>query len=198
MAVKSAGHFIQLIKAELKSNQRLKYFLGFVNTLGVSVTLLPFIILYAKENLFTSSDDTGTFLIFKIAGSVLTGFILFFLSSFYKYRYLLYGGAVLAFVLPLLVIVAPDPSSFPMVFLFGGVVYTAYSISMNGVLLEVSSTENRTLYTGIAGAGNLLPALFPLLGGWMIKAFGYQLFFLVYMAIILSSLFFIYKINCKK
>jgi MFS family permease len=69
---------------------------------------------------------------------------------------------------------------------------------MNGVLLEVSGTENRTLYTGIAGAGNILPALFPLLGGWIIKQFGFQPFFILYMVVILFSFYFIYNLKCKK
>ena len=73
-----------------------------------------------------------------------------------------------------------------------------YSISMNGVLLEISGTENRTLYTGIAGTGNIIPALFPLLGGWIIERAGFQLFFILFMFIILLSLFFIYKLNCRK
>jgi len=69
---------------------------------------------------------------------------------------------------------------------------------MNGVLLEISGTKNRTLYTGIAGAGSILPTLFPLGGGWMIKHFGFLPFFALFMLLVLSSLFFIYKLNCKK
>ena len=198
MAVKNPKHFFQLIKTELKQNQKLKYFLGFINTMGISIALLPFVMLYAKEFYHTESNDTGLFLLYKIIGSVSAGFVLFFLAGRYKYRYLLYGSAVLAFSLPLLILFSSDIRSFIIIFLIGGVIFTAYSISMNGVLLEVSGTENRTLYTGIAGAGNILPALFPLLGGWIIKQFGFQPFFILFMLIILSSLFFIYKINCKK
>jgi MFS family permease len=69
---------------------------------------------------------------------------------------------------------------------------------MNGVLLEISANENRTLYTGIAGAGNILPALFPLIGGWIIKFYSFLPFFILFSLVILSSLFFIYKINCSK
>jgi MFS family permease len=198
MAVKNPKHFFQLIFAELKHNKKLKYFLGFVNTMGVSITLLPFIILYAKEFYQTEGASTGLYLFYKIVGSVVTGFSLFFFAGRYKYRYLLYGGALLAFVLPLIVLFVPGIPFIALVFFIGGVVFTSYSISMNGVLLEVSQTENRTLYTGIAGAGNIIPALFPLLGGWIIKYFGFQPFFIVFMAIMLASLFFIYKLNCTK
>lgn len=198
MLVKNPGHFFQLIKTELKQNQKLKYFLGFINTMGISISLLPFVILYAKEFYNTQSTDTGLFLLYKIIGSISVGFILFFLAGKYKYRYLLYGGAILAFILPLFILLSSEAPSFIIIFLIGGVIFTTYSISMNGVLLEVSGTENRTLYTGIAGGGNILPALFPLLGGWIIKQFGFQPFFILFMVIIFSSLFFIYKINCKK
>jgi MFS family permease len=197
MAVKSPRHFFSLVKNELQLNKKLKYFLGFINTLGISIALLPFVILYAKE-FYTESANTGLFLLYKIVGSVLTGFVLFFLAGRYKYRYLLYGGAMLAFVLPLIIILAPGMPPFVLLFFIGGMIFTSYTISMNGVLLEVSVTENRALYTGIAGVGNIIPALFPLAGGWIIKQFGFQPFFILYMLIVLSSLFFIYKINCKK
>ena len=198
MAVKSPKHFFNLIKTELKHNEKLKYFLGFINTMGVSISLLPFIILYAKEFYNTQSADTGLFLLYKITGSVVTGFILFFVAGKYKYRHLLYGSATLAFTLPLFILFASGIPSFAIIFFIGGVIFTAYSISMNGVLLEVSEIENRTLYAGMVGAGNILPAFFPLLGGWIIKQFGFQPFFILFMAMILSSLFFIYKTNCKK
>jgi MFS family permease len=69
---------------------------------------------------------------------------------------------------------------------------------MNGVLLEVSGHENRALYAGFAGAGNILPAVFPLVAGLIIDTFGYRVFFSIFIIIILSSIFFIKKINCKK
>jgi hypothetical protein len=198
LTVRNPKHFLQLIKTELKQNPKLKYFLGFINTMGVSITLLPFVILYGKEIYHTQSATTGWFLLVKIIGSVLTAFILFLLAGKYKYRNLLYGGAILAFLLPLFMLLPFRVPSLAVIFFIGGIVFTAYSISMNGVLLEISGTKNRTLYTGIAGAGSILPTLFPLGGGWMIKHFGFLPFFALFMLLVLSSLFFIYKLNCKK
>jgi len=198
LTVRSPRHFIQFIKAELRQNPKLKYFLGFINTMGVSITLLPFIILYGKEMYGTQSATTGWFLLVKITGSVMAAFILFLLAGKYRYRSLLYGGALLAFLLPLITLLPFRVPALAVIFFIGGIVYTAYSISMNGVLLEISGTKNRTLYTGIAGAGSILPTLFPLGGGWMIKHFGFLPFFGLFMLLVLSSLFFIYKLNCKK
>lgn len=196
MIVKSPGHFLHMVKKEILQNRKLGYFLGFINTMGISITLLPFVILYAKEFYQTESADTGFFLLYKVIGSVVAALGLFIYAGKYKYRYLLYGSAALAFLLPLFMMFSL--SLFAVIFIIGGIIFTAYSISMNGVLLEISGTENRALYTGIAGAGSIIPAIFPLVGGWIISQFGYQPFFILFMAIILSSLYFIYKINCKK
>ncbi|RLD91451.1 MAG: MFS transporter, partial [Bacteroidetes bacterium] len=104
----------------------------------------------------------------------------------------------LAFVLPLFLLFSSGLPPFSVIFVVGGIILAAYGITMNGVLLEVSGTSNRALYTGIAGAGNILPALFPLLGGWIIKEFGFQPFFILFMVIVATAIFFIYKIDCRK
>ena len=85
-----------------------------------------------------------------------------------------------------------------VVFFLGGIIFATYTISLNGVLLEVSGTSNRALYTGIAGAGNILPAMFPLLGGWIIKQFGFLPYFVLFMVVILFSFYFIHRLHCKK
>jgi len=100
--------------------------------------------------------------------------------------------------MPLLLFIPFDMPALISIFVVGGSVFAAYSISMNGVLLEISGTANRALYTGIAGAGNILPAIFPLLGGWLIKQYGFAPFFILYSLVILSSLYFISKLKCKK
>jgi MFS family permease len=197
LTVKSPGHFVRLIKSELNENHQLGYFLGFINTMGISIGLLPFVVLYAKENFDTTSSDTAGFLLFKVIGSVFIGLLLFVFARKFRYRNLLFMNVALAFVLPLFLLLASDTPPLNLVFFIGGIIFATYSISMNGVLLEVSGTTNRALYTGIAGAGNILPALFPLLGGWMIMQFGYPAFFILYMATILSSLYFIIKLKCR-
>ena len=198
MAVRNPGHFFSLIKSEWTRNRKLGYFLGFINTMGISITLLLFIMLYAKELYHTQSHETGLFLLYKVIGSVSIGFLLFILSRRYKYRYLLYGNVLLVIAIILVLLLSSAMPPFGFIFLTGGIIFSIYTISMNGVLLEVSGTDNRAFYTGIAGAGNVLPALFPILGGWIIERFGFHLFFVLFAFSVLFSLFFIYKLNCKK
>lgn len=197
MQVKSPVHFFQLIRIELKHNKRLRYFLGFVNTQGISIAFLPFIILYAKQHFELQSSDTGNFLLFKVIGSVVTGLLLFALKGKYKYSHLLYVNVLTSVLLALLVLFSDGIPPFLLIFFMGGIIFATYTITMNGVLLEVSSTSNRALYTGITGAGNIFPALFPLLGGWIITQFGFTSFFVLFIVVIISSLFFIYNLKCK-
>ena len=198
MTVRSIGHFRSLIRTELNGNNRLGYFLGWINTMGISITLLPFVMLYAKQMFHTGSQDTGLFLLYKVIGSVSIGFLLFALARKFRCRYLLYGNAALVLGVILVILLPAGMPPFRLIFLLGGIVYAVYSISMNGVLLEISGNDTRVLYTGIAGAGNILPAVFPMLGGWIIERFGYQPFFILISLMILSSLFFSYKLNCRR
>lgn len=110
---------------------------------------------------------------------------------------MLYFTSLLALIIPVYVMLEPGSSLFALSFLAGGIVFTLHNISINGVLLEVSNNENRALYTGLSGAGNILPAVFPLLGGWIIQQFGFPLFFGLFMAITASSLYFIYRLQCR-
>jgi len=198
MFIKNMWHFRSLMKAELRSNKRLVYFLGWVNTMGISITLLPFVMLYAKELFHTQSHETGLFLFYKVVGNVGIGVLLFVFSRKFKYRYLLYGNILVVLSIPMILLFSPAMPPFRIIFLIGGIVFAAYIISMNGVLLEISGNETRALYTGISGAGNILPVLFPMLSGWIIERFGFQSFFILFIFMILSSLFFVYKLDCRK
>jgi len=198
LPIRNFGEFLKIMGTELKNNPRLGYFLGFVNTQGVVISFLPFIILYAKEYFQLDSSGIGNLLIFKISGSVVISIIIFVFSKRIKYRNILYLNTLLAISLPLLIMLPKGPPPFFLIFLIGGVVFALYSISMNGVLLEISGNHNRAIYAGFSGAGNIIPALFPLLGGWLIKTVSFESFFILFIVIVVSSIFFIYKIRCTK
>jgi MFS family permease len=159
---------------------------------------MPFLILYAKKIFAAGSRDIGNFLILKVIGGVLIGSLIFYYSQKIKYRHMLYITSIIAILIPLFILMIPGSMLFPYVFLFGGVAFTIHSISMSGILLEVTTNENRTLYTGLSGAGAIFPTIFPFIGGWIINEFGFNLFFALFIAVILLSFYFIYKIDCKK
>ena len=196
--IASWKHFIVFFRAELKENKRLKYFLAYINTQGIIVSLMPFLLLYAKQNFDGGVSQTGQFLLFKVLGTVSAGLIIFLFKDHIRYRNLLNVNVLLAITAPILILLFADDLPISAYFMLGGIVYSVYSVSMNGVLLEVSGNENRTLYTGIAGAGSIFPAIFPLLGGFIINRFGFNAFFILFIVVVTSSLYFIYKLDCKK
>ncbi len=198
MKISGIKAFFNVLKTELKENKKLGYFLGYINTQGVAISFLPFIILYAKETFNTQSSDTGIFLIYKVIGVVLVSVLVLLGAKKVKYNLLLFSNVILSLSLVTLALFIKDAASIKYIFILGGIVFSLFSMSMNGLLLEVSGNENRALYTGFAGAGNILPAIFPLIGGSIISAFGFQAFFILFMIIIASAAFFIYKIDCKK
>ena len=196
--IKGLVKFIQIITHEMRLNKKLKNYVFLINTQGVSLVLMPFLILYAKKNLSAGSQEIGNFLLLKVIGGVLAGSILFYYSKKVKYQYMLYVTSIITILIPLSILILPGSILFPYIFLAGGIVFAIHTISTEGVLLEVTNNENRALYTGLSGAGNILPVVFPLLSGWIITEFGFRLFFILFMLIIFLSFYFIYKLDCKK
>jgi MFS family permease len=196
--IKGFPDFIRILKSELKQNNKLGYFLGFINTQGIIISFLPFVMLYAREELNAQTSDTGSFLLFKVFGLVSISMLVFFVSKRIKYNPLLYLNVILSVFIIIVTMYIRNGSDIMYVFILGGIAYSLYSITMNGLLLEVSGRENRALYTGFAGAGNILPAIFPLISGWIIYQFGFHFFFIAFLLIILISVFFIRKIDCRK
>jgi len=191
-------NYFRVIREEIRTNKKFANYLMLVNTQGIVLALMPFLILFAKENFSAGNEAVRTFLIFKVTGGVIIGSFLFYYARRLRYQNLLYLTSFLAFLVPVYVLIIPSFNIYFLSFLGTGFAYTLHKVAIEGVLLEVSNSKNRALYTGLSGAGSILPAVFPLLGGWLIDQFGFPLFFGLFMGIMLSSVYFIYKLNCKK
>ena len=191
--------FMRVIKREVRENRQLRNYLLIISTLGDALGIMAFLVLYAKENFPSMYDmQVGRMLILKIIGAVITGSALFYFSKRFRYGILLYITAGLALSIPLLVIFSASYTLFLFTFFIGGVLSAVYIVSMDGILLEISTMKNRAIYAGAAGAGSIIPASFSMFSGWLIHAHGFNAFFMLFMAIILCSLVFIKKLNCRK
>jgi len=91
--------FLHTITHEIRTNKKFKTYLYFVNTQGISIALMPFLILYAKENISAESHDIGNFLLLKVIGSVLTGSLLLYFSKKAKYRHMMVTTSVVAILI---------------------------------------------------------------------------------------------------
>lgn len=184
---------------ELKASKRLQFYLVSINTLGLGYGILPFVLLYARDFREISAPFVGNLLIAKTLGLIITGLFLYFRSQKVKYHQMMLSMVLLGTAFPAFAWAFPAYQiAFLLSFFAGGMFLSLYQIIISGVLLEISSIHNRSIYTGIAGAGSILPVLFPLFGGALIQLTGFHVFFGLYSILILISFIFIQKLNCKK
>ena len=190
--------FFKMIPQEISQNSNLKNYLFIINFLGLGFSLIPFMILYAKQNFELSATLIGNILLFKIVGMLITSLILYKRSKQFEYKKLLFFSLAFGMSLPILsLIFSNNYLMYQLIFVLSGVFITAFGIARNGILIEISSNENRAIYTGISGAGSILPTIFPLIAGILISVWGYYATFIVVSIIVSFSFVFIRKINCR-
>jgi len=175
-----------------------KHYLFIINTLGIGVSIIPFIILLAKEGIGLSFDKIGNFIIFQTIGMMIGSLTLFALAKKFNYRSVLFFDLALGAFIPIVALLLRNsPDYFDYIFLLTGIFASTYKVSVSGMLIEISNNENRTQYAGISGAGNLLPMIFPIIVGIFIKFVGYEIVFTTVTIIILLSFYSIRKLKCK-
>ena len=87
--------------------------------------------------------------------------------------------------------------AYQLMFILTGVFVTSFRIAKSGILVEISNNDNRATYTGISGAGSVLPAVFPPVAGVLISVIGCNATFVMVSGIVTASFVFIRKLNCK-
>jgi len=190
--------FIKKIPADIKKDNNLKNYLLMINSLGLGISILPFLILFAKDNFELSFALIGNLLLFRTIGMLTASLIFYKISHLLNYRKLLIYNLFLGASLPIIALLLRDePSLYQYLFILSGMFVAMYRIGDAGVLMEISTNENRVLYTGIAGAGTILTTIFPLIAGWLITTLGYVPVFVAISGLVLVSFFFVRKLDCS-
>ncbi len=196
---RSLSEFFKLIPSEIRKNQNLKYYLLIINTLGLGIGFMPFLILFAKDNFDLSYQFIGNILLFRITGTLLSSFIFYRLSKSINYKTLLIVAIIIGSIIPVLALLLSDNQFYyQFIFILSGIFVSLFKISNSGILLDISTNENRTVYAGISGAGKIFSTIFPLLAGLLIYYINFKIVFIIVSVIILLSYFFVIKLNCKK
>ncbi len=194
---KSFIRLLASIPGEIKANKNLKYYLLIINSLGLALGLLPFTILFAKVQFGLGYEMIGNFLLLRTIGMLTTGLILYRFSGKFNYKSLLIFSLISASLIPLsCILFRHHQAAYQMIFILAGVFAASYRMAINGLLLEISSNENRVYYAGISGAGYILTAIFSTLAGLMIPIIGFQVLFIVVMILVLASYIFIRGLHC--
>lgn len=190
--------FLKLIPGEIKQNQNLKFYLLIINSLGLGLSLLPFLIMFAKTNFGLTDKMVGNFLVFRVSGMLVASLLLFRFEKKINYKLILRISIVLGALLPVTsLLLHNSPFAYRFLFFFAGIFVAGYKIALDGILIEISHEENRATYAGIAGAGNILTIVFPLVAGVLIAAIGYTAVFVTLGMLVLSSFFFTLKLDCS-
>ncbi len=190
-------NFFSQMPKEIKLNKNLKNYLFIINMLGIGVSLLPFVILLAKDSGSISLESIGSFIIFSTLGMAIGRISLIYKAKSFKYKNVLLFNVFLGSALPIIALALQNNAVlFPGIFLLAGVFVSTYKVAMNGILIEISNDENRTLYAGISGAGNILTSIFPIIAGILLASLGYNIVFGFISLIMFASIFFIRKLRC--
>ena len=190
--------FLALIPKNISRDSNLKNYLLIINFMGLAVSFIPFMILYAKNNFDFSFNLIGNILLFKVVGMLSASIVLYKRSHKFQYKNLLYFSLVCGVSLPVLSLVFRNNQlAYQFLFLVSGVFVTAFRIAKSGILVEISTNENRATYTGISGAGSILPAIFPLVAGVMISVLDYSYTFAIISLLAAVSVIFVKKLRCR-
>jgi len=190
--------FISFAKV-IKEDKNMRLYLFLINTSGVILSTTPFLILFAKTQFIVDGSLTGTFLLVQMGGALLTNTLLTFFAKGERYRNLLYLFIFLGASTPLAaLLLPPTPFIFGLVFLLSGSTSNLYQILAPGILLEISTDENRPLYSGLAGAGSLMNMLYPILAGFLVTKIGFPSVFIMTSIYVLLGLYAAKNIRCVR
>ena len=190
--------FFKEIPSIIKMNSNLKYYLILINIFGLAMSLLPFLILFAKENFELSDKMIGNFLVFRITGMVVSGMVFYKLAHKVNYKFMIKSASIVGAAIPIVsLFLIQYEAYYQLLFLLSGFFVSVYKISKSGILVEISTVENRATFTGISGAGDLVSMIFPLIAGALISYFSFQSIFIFVSVFVLSGFFVANKLNCS-
>ena len=194
----SWGKRIKLLKDAFVEDKNLRNYLYLMNMVSIGFAIIPFLIAFAKTNFGLTSADTGNFLLLQVSGMIVSTLIYRFTSKGQRYKGILTIFIVSGALLPVLALAFHGSKVlYFSLFFLSGIVLASRQISLPGILLEISTDENRAIYTGLSGLGSIGVILYPVFAGIVIQYFGYKVIFILTSILILSSFYFSRKVICK-
>jgi hypothetical protein len=189
---------IKAIPRILKTDPNLRNYIIAINLMGLSVTIVPFYVVFSQSLFPLTDKQIGNFLLMQFSGMILSTFIWNKVVATFRFKGVAVGCALLGGALPLLTLWLSGfgPAIYQWSFFLAGVLITAGRIAYDGVLLEITTDDNRAVYAGISGALSLTTALFPIAAGVLMQVFTFSIIFTVTALFVTGSLWFILQLQC--
>ena len=192
-------HILKSIPSIIKNDSNLRNLVISVNLLAISFTLIPFYVSLVKSNFSLDETTIGNFLLFQIIGMIISNFFWMRLTKSKGFKGIFRMTIILYALLPLVALLFSSlipMEYFGFVFFLVGASISAYKISGESILIEISNENNRPLYTGIYGTFNLTMAIFPLIIGLLLAKLGFYVIFIFSSLLTISALIFLKKMKC--
>jgi len=187
---KKEGSFIEFLKNSfklLKTDKRLKNQIIII-LLGFSYLLAyPFVILKANTSFDLTGWMLGGFITIQMIGSIIGSFFIWRKMSDYKLMLRLsFIFAIFSFVMAFF---ANTPLFYGIVFLFFGLSMDGFSISGMNLVFEIAPEDKRPIYTALQSNITSIGLFFPILGGFILKFYNYDVLYCVTILMISLGLY---------
>lgn len=186
-------------KEALVEDRNLRFYLMIINTSGVALSTIPFLILFGRNQFEITGSRVGTFLLVQMGGSLAVNILLNLFHKRERYKGLLYAFIAAGSATPLLALLFKESSVlYILVFLVSGAALALYQVAQPGVLIEISNEENRPVYTGLSGAGSIMNIVYPVAAGFLVQVIGFPAVLIMTSLYILIGLYPVTKIVCLR
>ncbi len=185
----SLRQFLRQVPTLLRSDRTFRRFIIIENMASFSIMVLPFYMVYARETMAVGGEYLGTYLIYQVAGSVLSNVVWAFLAQRFGSRAVVRTCITVGGLLPLLALLLGQfgPNWYGLVFLLLGFIVSGRRVGFEPYLLDIAPDHRRTEYLGIRGTMNIFVVILPIVGGALIGWLGYTFTFVVTAVVMLLA-----------
>ncbi len=190
---------LQKIPGLLRQDANLRYLILTANSLSASLILIPFLTGSLKHHFTLSGTLVGNLIFFQYLGMIISNYVWRRVSKTYGFKGLLRIAIIMISLAPvfgILILVLDSKLLLYLLFFYLGSAISVYKIANEGVLLEITTDENRVLYSGVYGLMNVIGAFLPLFIGIIFHLLNQNVLFIVFSLFTLSSLFYLKRMHC--
>jgi MFS family permease len=190
--------YLKTIPMLLRKNITFQRMVAIKILIGFNYLVLPFYVVYSQKVLATQSGIIGIYVLLQTAGMIGGSLLFGQLSDRVGNRSVILGTSIATAFMPvfaLCVFLVSRTGAYPVLTSLYALVFLAIGFSDSGLMigftnymLEIVSEEERPSYYGLSNTMGAVTAILPILGGFLVSQYSYELAFLIAAIFILVGL----------